>query len=116
MHPYSCFPNRQFWTRAVSGTPWAEVFLGQPTKFKVTPGDQVASAGSCFARRIAEHLIAVGYNYPAFEACHPLLEAKAADLGYGIFSCRYGNIYTTRQLRQLFDEALGVRQIGRAHV
>ena len=30
--------------------------------------------------------------------------------GYGVFSCRYGNIYTTRQLLQLFDEAHGVRK------
>lgn len=108
-HPYRNFPDRQFWNRAVSGKSWADVFMGQPAKFRLSPGDRVASAGSCFARRIAEHLIARGFNYEIFESCHPLLEAKSADLGYGVFSCRYGNIYTTRQLRQLFDEALGVR-------
>lgn len=109
MHPYRKFPDRQFWNRTVSTTPWADVFLGQPAKFRLTPGDRVASAGSCFARRIAEHLSASGFNYELFESCHPLMEAKALDYGYGTFSCRYGNIYTTRQLRQLFDEALGVR-------
>lgn len=109
VHPYRNFPDRQFWNRAVSTTPWADVFMGQPAKFRLSPTDRVASAGSCFARRIAEHLMARGYNYELFESCHPLLEARAADYGYGTFSCRYGNIYTTRQLRQLFDEALGVR-------
>lgn len=122
MHPYRSFPDRQFWNRSVSTTPWAEVFVDQPSKFRIAADDRIASAGSCFARRIAEHLIANDYNYELFEACHPLLEAKAADLGYGVFACRYGNIYTTRQLRQLFDEALGVRgpitrlaQLGPAH-
>lgn len=109
VHPYRNFPDRQFWNRAVSTTPWADVFMGQSAKFRLSASDRVASAGSCFARRIAEHLIAKGYNYELFESCHPLLEAKAADHGYGTFSCRYGNVYTTRQLRQLFDEALGVR-------
>ena len=109
MHPYRQFPDRQFWNRAVSGTPWADVFLGQTPKFRIAPTDRVASAGSCFARRIAEHLIGSGYRYELFEPAHPLVESRAADLGYGVFSCRYGNVYTTRQLRQLFDEALGVR-------
>lgn len=109
MHPYKNFPARQFWNRTVSTTPWAELFLGQPSKFKLARNDRIASAGSCFARRIAEHLNSVGFSYEAFESCHPLLAQKAADYGYGVFSCRYGNIYTTRQLRQLFDEALGVR-------
>lgn len=109
MHPYRSFPDRQFWNRAVSGAPWADVFLGQPSKFKLAATDRVASAGSCFARRIAEHLISIGYNYELFENCHPLMAAKAEEHGYGVFSCRYGNIYTTRQLRQLFEEALGLR-------
>ena len=109
MHPYRQFPDRQFWNRAVSVTPWAEVFLGQPSKFKLDRKQRIASAGSCFARRIAEHLTTAGYNSGAFETAHPIMEAKSAEYGYGVFSCRYGNIYTARQLRQLFDEAMGVR-------
>lgn len=109
MHPYKGFPDRQFWNRAVSGRPWADVLLGAPAKFRLSRSDRIASAGSCFARRISETLAAGGYNYEFFESCHPLMEAKSVELGYGAFSCRYGNIYSTRQLRQLFDEALGVR-------
>jgi len=109
MHPYKSFPERQFWNRAVSRTPWAEVFLGEPAKFRIGRDARVASAGSCFARRIAEHLIASGYNYQVVEACHPMMASIGADYGYGVFSCRYGNIYTARQLRQLFEEALGLR-------
>jgi hypothetical protein len=109
MHPYKAFPDRQFWNRSVSRTPWADVFLDQPAKFKLAATDRIASAGSCFARRIAENLTSLGYNYEYFEPPHPLMAPKAAAYGYGVFSCRYGNIYSTRQLRQLFDEALGNR-------
>lgn len=108
-HPYKTFPDRHFWNRSVSGTPWADVFLNQPSKFKITNRDRVASAGSCFSQRISRHLMSIGYNYQVYEACHPLMAAKATEYGYGVFSCRYGNIYSTRQLRQLFDEALGIR-------
>ena len=42
------------------------------------------------------------------EKAHPVLPATiAARYGYGVFSARYGNIYTTRQLRQLAERALG---------
>lgn len=109
MHPYKAFPDRQFWHRTVPRTPWAEVLLDQPAKFQLSRADRIASAGSCFARRIAENLSALGYNYEFFEPCHPLMKTRAAEYGYGVFSCRYGNIYSTRQLRQLFDEALGLR-------
>jgi len=109
VHPYRTFPDRQFWNRAVSPKPWADVFMGQAGKFRLTSAEPIASAGSCFARRIAEHLRAWGYNYELYESCHPLMAARAADYGYGVFSCRYGNIYTARQLRQLFEEALGLR-------
>jgi hypothetical protein len=109
MHPYRNFPDRQFWNRSVSRIGWAEVFLDQPAKFKLSRSDRIASAGSCFARRIAEELTSIGYNYELFESCHPLMGSKASEYGYGVFSCRYGNIYSTRQLRQLFEEALELR-------
>jgi hypothetical protein len=55
----------------------------------------VASAGSCFANALATSLAAAGVRYPVYE---PGAEPLAA---------RYGNIYTTLQLRQLLDRALG---------
>ena len=73
MHPYKSFPDRQFWNRSVSRTAWADVFLDQPAKFKLAAGDRIASAGSCFARRIAENLTGLGYNYEYFEPAHPLM-------------------------------------------
>jgi hypothetical protein len=49
-----------------------------------------------------------GYNYLDLEpapAGFPAEKAKA--LGYGIYSARYGNVYTSRQLLQLFQRAFG---------
>jgi hypothetical protein len=49
-----------------------------------------------------------GYNYFIAEPGHPILPQKARDASnYGLFSCRYGNIYTARQLLQLMERAYG---------
>ena len=42
------------------------------------------------------------------ETAHPIVPPKAAEAhGYGLFTARYGNIYTSRQLLQLFQRAYG---------
>ncbi|HLL20024.1 MAG TPA: GSCFA domain-containing protein, partial [Rubrivivax sp.] len=110
MHPYKHLPSRQFWNQAVSGTPWAEVLRHESGKFRITSADSVASAGSCFAQRISRVIVEAGLNYGFQESPHPLMPAAMAqEQGYGVFSCRYGNVYTTRQLLQLVKEALGLR-------
>ena len=74
-------------------------------------GATIATAGSCFAQHIGRALRGRGLGYldleppPAF-----LTEDEANRLGYGLYSCRYGNIYTVRQLLQLFQEAHGERK------
>ena len=109
MHPYKQFPPRQFWQQAVSGKPWAEVLRHEAGKFRITAQDSVASAGSCFAQRISRVIIESGLDYGYYETPHPLMPAALAQAqGYGTFSCRYGNVYTTRQLLQLVKEALGL--------
>ncbi len=42
------------------------------------------------------------------ESKHALIPEDAGH-GYGLFSARYGNIYTTRQLRELVQQAAGLR-------
>lgn len=109
MHPYKNLPDRNFWKKAVSPKPWLEVFAGERAKFEIGPTDLVATAGSCFAQRISRHLKARGFGYTSFEPAHPLMDAPLASrLGYDTFSARYGNVYTTRQLRQLVDQAFGL--------
>jgi hypothetical protein len=109
--PYAGLPDHQFWRRAVSRV---EAFKLDPvvgTRFTIAPNDRVATAGSCFAQHIARSLRQVGDNYYVAEAAPAgLTEQQASELNYGVFSARYGNIYTARQLLQLFEEAHGRRQ------
>ncbi len=73
--------------------------------------DRIATAGSCFAQHIGNNLAARGAAFMDMEPAPPLFDSatEARRWGYGVFSCRYGNVYTTRQLVQLFDEAHGMR-------
>jgi hypothetical protein len=109
--PYAGLPDHQFWRRAVSRI---EPFRLDPviaTRFTIAPTDRVATAGSCFAQHIARSLRQAGGNYYVAEAPPAgLTEQQAGELNYAVFSARYGNIYTARQLLQLFQEAHGKRQ------
>lgn len=109
-HPYKKLPDRNFWNRTVSSTPWQQVFASEQGKFQINADALIATAGSCFAQRISAHLRGFNFGRTLFETPHPLMDtATASSLGYDTFSARYGNIYTTRQLRQVIDEAFGIR-------
>jgi hypothetical protein len=78
---------------------------------KINRHTKVATAGSCFAQHIARYLQKSGYNYFVAEPGHPILPEKVRKANnYGLFSARYGNIYTARQLLQLFQRAYGLFQ------
>lgn len=70
----------------------------------------MGSAGSCFAQHVARALRQRGFRYLDVEPPPAgLPERFWPDYGYGLFSARFGNIYTARQLRQLLEEAFGER-------
>ncbi|GLK68297.1 hypothetical protein GCM10008179_19350 [Hansschlegelia plantiphila] len=101
-------PSRSYWRLGVTEQhPTAPVDLYRK-KFAIKPSDQIATAGSCFAQHIAKHLRL--HNYQVIDK-EPkplgLAEAEASKYGYGLYSARYGNLYTTRQLLQLTLEAFG---------
>jgi len=76
--------------------------------FKITRHDRIATAGSCFAQHIARRLRESGYTFYVTEPAHAISRPDdATEFNYGVFTARYGNIYTPRQLRQLFDRAYG---------
>lgn len=106
-HPYKSLPDSAYWRRSVAAM-GAEVdpLVGDFPRIART--DKVATAGSCFAQHVARHLAASGFTYLVTESAHPFVPAAAArQAGYGVYSARYGNIYTTLQLVQLFDRAYG---------
>lgn len=107
-HPYSDLPDHQFWRRAVTAKAPGALDPVVRGAFSISQEDRVVTAGSCFAQHIGRALQAHGFNYYIPETPPedmPADVAKAAN--HGIFSARYGNIYTARQLVQLFDRAYG---------
>ena len=108
-NPYSGLPDHQFWRRSVAGV---EPFLFDPvvtTRFRIDQSNRVATAGSCFAQHISNRLARIGFNYFVAEAGEQLGDDERRQLNYGVFSARFGNLYTTRQLLQLFQECFDGR-------
>ncbi len=107
-HPYRSLPAKAFWRKSVAAPAPAEVDPVGEFRLKITPETKVATAGSCFAQHIARHLKNSGFNYYVAEAGHPVIpQAMREQHNYGMFSARYGNIYTSRQLWQLIQRAYG---------
>lgn len=103
--PYSSLPSRNYWRSGV-----AEVHATQLTdfykkKFPIAFDDKIVTAGSCFAQHLANNLKKNGYNILVAESLPQWMDEDVAKQhGYGIYSARYGNIYTARQLLQLLRD------------
>ncbi|MBY0239728.1 MAG: GSCFA domain-containing protein [Burkholderiaceae bacterium] len=107
-HPYQTISPQAHWRTAVQDIPAGQIDPVGDFKFKLERSSKVATAGSCFAQHIARHLAKSGFNYYVVEQGHPVGSKKIQEkFNYGIFSGRYGNIYTSKQLLQLFDRAFG---------
>ena len=105
-HPYEDLPDTAFWRRAVASRDAADIDPVFEPPFRITRNDRVATAGSCFAQRLSATIRTLGFNYHVPES-GPATDA-ARDENYGVYSARYGNIYTTAQLSQLFERAYGL--------
>jgi hypothetical protein len=105
--PYSNLPDHHFWRRSIASVEAHRVDPVVRTRFRIAPTDRIATAGSCFAQHIARRLQAIGDYYLVAEDGAHLPAADRAARQYGLFSARYGNIYTAAQLWQLWREAYG---------
>lgn len=108
-NPYKNLPDTQFWKRSVSNVSINELDPVGTPKFCISPDMKVSTAGSCFAQHIARVLDRSGFNYLITEPGLEVPEDERSAKGYGLFTARYGNIYTVTQLRQLLLEAYGLR-------
>lgn len=109
-HPYEQMPSQAFWRKTVSAQAWGELDFKPSPKFKLTPAMKIATAGSCFAQHMAKRLESFGLSHWVVEqAPAGLTPERARELQYGVFSARYANVYTVRQLRQLIEFAFGLR-------
>lgn len=102
-NPHSKLPRTAYWRSSVARAAdrgGAIAGLWTP-KFEIGRSDKVLTAGSCFAQHISRALQDAGFDWHEAErAPFGLAPATARDFGYGIFSFRTGNIYTTRVLLQ----------------
>lgn len=107
-NPYKGLPRRAFWKTGVQQQRPDTVQDLYTRKFDIAATDRVATAGSCFAQHIAKRMRHSGYSVLDVEpAPRGMSELHKTAFGYGIYSARYGNIYTVRQLLQLVQECRG---------
>jgi GSCFA family len=107
--PYRSLPSYTRWSKALASLAYDEVDPVTNFPFRLQPSEKVATAGSCFAQHIARHLSRSGFNYYVAEPGHPLGEGTInEEFGYGVFSARYGNLYTAAQLLQTGQRAFGM--------
>lgn len=107
-HPYRGIGDHQFWKRAVTWAPPGGLDPVVHTRFQVGPDDLVGTLGSCFAQHLARHLSRSNIRYFVPESAPEGMDAaEATRRNYGVFSARYGNVYTVRQAVQLIERAYG---------
>lgn len=102
-NPYHDRPDWTYWRQGVSESAVVDPVVDAP--FRIGKTDRIATAGSCFAQHISRTLLDGGFNYSIYETYDP--SGVALDENYGVFPARFGNVYTVRQLVQLFDRAYG---------
>ena len=103
-HPYLNQPDRAFWSRAVTANfQPADLLNSDDQLFQA--GDRVTSAGSCFASNLIPYIESAGLEYVRTESLPDAFTSMGENLGYANFSAAYGNIYTAKQLRQLYERA-----------
>lgn len=105
-HPYASLGNERVWRKAVAGVPPFALDPSSRGSFALTRSELIATAGSCFAQSVARALRQAGFNFYLAEAAPPRDDRNLTE-AEGNFSARYGNVYTTRHLRQLFERAFG---------
>jgi hypothetical protein len=108
-HPYAGMPDYAFWRRAVGPVPMGDVDPVVRARFAIRSDHRVVTAGSCFAQHIARHLAQSGFNYFITETLSPFVpQDLSRDYNYGVYTARYGNVYTARQFIQLLKRAYGL--------
>lgn len=106
-HPYQKLRPYFFWNRAVEHVYPLDITDWYRRKFSID-GLSVATAGSCFAQHIGRQLRHNGYTFVDTEPAPSILPRELwLEYGYGMYSARFGNVYTTRQLLQLLLRARG---------
>ncbi len=106
--PYEGLPKTAYWRTAVSQTAPLEPGTMYTPKFPIDKKMRIATAGSCFAQHVGAALRKNDFNVIDAEALLPRVSDEVArKYGFRLYSARYGNVYTVRQMLQLLREANG---------
>lgn len=107
-HPYVGLDRSCYWKTAIADVEPDKIRDLAKPKVRLRRQDRVATAGSCFAQHISRHLKTARFGFLDVEpAPEMLLPEHRQKFGYELYSARYGNIYTSAQLRQLIARMLG---------
>lgn len=102
---YEALPDDAFWRLCREDPHHHYASIYRP-KFQLKPGEKIATAGSCFAQHFGARVKASNLTFLDVETKPKIMpDDVARKFGYGIYSARYGNLYTARQLRQLLDDS-----------
>jgi len=106
--PYMSRPSYSFWRTGVAAAAGAIPENLYKRKWEIEANCIIATAGSCFAQHIGRELRRQGFQVLDVEPPPESLEVTdRGKFGYCVYSARYGNIYTVRQLLQLAREVRG---------
>ena len=108
-NPYTAQPKKAFWRSGVSDVSPLEFVDVYRPRFPVTDDTKIAAAGSCFAQHIGREFKKRKFQFLDCELPPPQMSAADYErFGFNMYSGRYGNLYSVRQLLQLFQRALGL--------
>lgn len=104
--PYNNLPLHAFWRSCRETTEFRISDIYSP-KFLLPPAVRIATAGSCFAQNIGRYIRDSEFEFLDVEPAPKRMPSNvASNYGYGLYSARYGNIYSALQLRQLLSDAV----------
>ena len=104
-NPYDLAPPHSSWRKCLSVSDFYLREMYQPS-VTLSGEDRIATAGSCFAQKIGYELRNSTANVIDYEPIpHGMSRKTATRLGFGLYSARYGNIYTSAQWLQLIQDA-----------
>lgn len=106
---YDRQPARCFWRQCQKDEGFMLDDLYAP-HVKVERGLHIATAGSCFAQKLGSLLNQTDAKFLDLEPLPIGMKPETGRrYGYGLYSARYGNIYTSAQLLQLAEDAFSGR-------
>ena len=104
-NPYEGLDARAFWRSGVARSDPTALEGLYTRKWEIPREWKIATAGSCFAQHISRYLARGGFDVIDTEPAPPGLPAvDHARFGFSMYSARFGNIYTLRQLLQLLQD------------